>query len=146
VDVLDLAILALRVALVAVLYVFLLLVLRFSGRALQAEPNKRTAKAAGLRLVVVEAGGSNLTTGQVIDVSANPATLGRGEEAEVVIADAAISASHARVARTGRGWAISDLGSTNGTRVNDSGVTSPTALANGDVLALGSVRLKVIAR
>jgi len=61
-DLLDLAILALRLALVAVLYGFLVVVLRAAGRGL------RTARPAynAMHLIVLEPGSSALIAGQVI--------------------------------------------------------------------------------
>ena len=149
-DLLDLAILALRMALVAVLYAFLVVVLRAAGRGLQAaRPRLRRAPRGSspveLRLIVLEAGGSGLTAGQVIEAS-DGATLGRAERAELVVADSAVSAEHARVSRIGRDWVVLDLGSTNGTLVNDARVNGQTRLNHGDVLALGGVRFKVALR
>jgi pSer/pThr/pTyr-binding forkhead associated (FHA) protein len=46
----------------------------------------------------------------------------------------------------GRAWLVTDLGSTNGTRVNDVDVNASAPLADGDVLTLGGVRLQVRAR
>jgi hypothetical protein len=138
-DLLDLAIFALRVALVALLYVFLLIVLRAAGRGLQA------MQSLELRLIVLDAGASNLVPGQVIELS-DGATLGRAERAEMVVADSAVSAEHARVTRIGDDWIVSDLGSTNGTLVNDARVDGQARLKHGDVLSLGGVRLQVAAR
>jgi hypothetical protein len=152
VDLLDVVILTLRLLLVAVLYVFLLMVLRGAARGLRpvSRPSEPSApapvrNAAELQLLVLDAGSSALRSGQVIEV-ADGATLGRSARTEVVIADAAVSAEHARVFRVGRAWLISDLGSTNGTRVNESPVNGEMPLAPDDVLALGSVRLKVVGR
>jgi hypothetical protein len=149
-DLFDLAILALRIALVAMLYLFLLLVMRVAVRGLRTAPEAASAAPGSfgevrLTLSVVEAGGSSLTQGQVLEV-ANGAVLGRAERAEVVLTDMAVSAEHARLARVGRVWVVSDLGSTNGTRVNDVAVHGEMPLAHGDVLGLGNVRLKVVAR
>jgi hypothetical protein len=141
VDLLDLAILALRILLVALLYLFLGLVLRFASRSLRAEPAPRP----GLRLEVVDAGGAPLAPGDVIDV-ADGAVLGRTDRADLVVSDATVSVEHARVRRVGRVWVITDLGSTNGTHLNDSPVSGDTPLAAGDVVRLGNVRLKVLAR
>ena len=140
-DLLDLAILALRIALVALLYVFLGLVLRFAARSLRLEPAPRH----DLRLEVVDAGSTPLTPGDVIDVS-DGAVLGRTERADLVVNDATVSVEHARVRRIGRVWVITDLGSTNGTQINDLPVHRETPLAAGDVLRLGNVRLKVMPR
>jgi len=143
------AVLALRIALVAALYAFLLLVLRFSARGLQASSVPRASALAPqgrvLRLIVVEGGSSGLASGQVIDV-AEGATLGRTAAADVVVGDPSVSASHARLSRQGRTWTLSDLDSTNGTLVNGARVEAPVALLDGDVVGLGSVRLKVVAR
>jgi pSer/pThr/pTyr-binding forkhead associated (FHA) protein len=147
-DLLDLAILALRISLVAVLYAFLLVVLRAAGRWLQAARPLPAAEWPGsvgdLLLTVLDAGDSGLTVGQVIAIR-DAATLGRVERAELVVADSAVSAEHARVSRIGRDWVVLDLGSTNGTLVNNArvDVQTKTRLTDGDVLALGGVRLKV---
>jgi FHA domain len=147
VDVLDAAILGLRLALVAVLYAFLLLVVRSGWRRLQAAPPPLASTLAGLRLVVVDPGGSGFASGQVIDVF-DGARLGRAAPAEIVVADRSISATHVRFARHGRRqtWTVTDLGSTNGTLLNDARVDGPTPLVDGDVLVLGGVRFTVGAR
>jgi hypothetical protein len=149
VDLLDLAILALRIALVVVLYAFVVLVVRAAARGLNAAapaPAGDVAvrkSAASLRLMVLAEGSSELVAGEVLEV-ADGAVLGRAARAHVVVADATVSGEHARVARVGRAWVVSDLGSTNGTRVNDSPVDGERRLADGDILALGNVRLKVV--
>ena len=140
-DVLDLAILALRIVLVALLYLFLGLVLRFAARSLRHEPAARHE----LQLEVLDAGSTPLTPGDVIQI-ADGAIVGRTARADVVVNDATVSVEHARVRRVGRVWVVADLGSTNGTYLNESPVNGETPLAAGDVLRLGNVRLKVVAR
>ena len=144
-DLVDLVILALRIVMVALLYLFLVLVLRTAAGSLghSATHSRRSAPQA-LRLVVLEPGGSDLSAGQVMQLEA-AATLGRSEHADLVLADPAVSGEHARLERVGRAWVITDLGSTNGTRLNDARVDGRTPLTDGDVLALGTVRLQVLA-
>ncbi len=155
-DVLDVAILALRVALVAGLYVFLAMVMRGAVRGLRTAATRRmaepapaaplsAARAAGLQLVVLDTGSSALQPGEVVELP-DGAMLGRSTRAEVVLADSSVSAEHARVFRVGRAWVITDLGSTNGTRVNETPVNGEMPLAANDVLTLGSVRLQVVTR
>jgi pSer/pThr/pTyr-binding forkhead associated (FHA) protein len=84
-----------------------------------------------------------LPPGQVIEVS-DGATLGRAERASLVLADPAVSAEHARFALLEGEWIIADLGSTNGTLVNQALVRGEAALEPGDVVSLGNVRLKVV--
>jgi pSer/pThr/pTyr-binding forkhead associated (FHA) protein len=146
VDVLDLAILALRLLVVALLYVFLVIVLRTAARGLRPSATAAVRSAMPpLRLVVLEPGSSRLQAGQSVDVD-DGTTLGRAARADVVVADPSVSAEHARVTRVGRAWVVTDLGSTNGTRVNEAPVSGKTSLANGDVLEIGRVRLQVVAR
>jgi pSer/pThr/pTyr-binding forkhead associated (FHA) protein len=155
VDLLDLVIAALRLLLVAVLYGFLIVVVRVAARGLQVRPPgtdrgaqraalATTAPVTGLRLVVVAPGGAALRVGQVVEVG-DGVVLGRAERAGLVLADATVSSEHARVQRGGQGWLVADLGSTNGTRLNDTPLPQhgETPLASGDVLSLGNVKLRV---
>ena len=54
---------------------------------------------------------------------------------------ASVSRRHARIVITGAGATVEDLGSRNGTHVNDRAVTGPTPLADGDEVRLGTVRM-----
>jgi DNA-binding winged helix-turn-helix (wHTH) protein len=67
--------------------------------------------------------------------------LGRGMEASPRIAAVTVSRRHARLVVSAQGATIEDLGSKNGTYVRGLLVTGPTALADGDEIRLGSVRL-----
>lgn len=56
-----------------------------------------------------------------------------------------ISRHHSRFVKTETGtWLIEDLGSTNGTRLNQNLILSPQPIKNGDVVHLGSVYLKIM--
>ncbi|MBV9326997.1 MAG: FHA domain-containing protein [Chloroflexi bacterium] len=144
-DVVDLLIFALRLLLVALLYLFLFAVLRLAITGMHSSAHARPDPAQRLRLQVIEAGESTLSTGQTIEV-ADGSTLGRGDRADMPLGDTAISAEHAQVRREGRKWVVTDLGSTNGTRLNDKLVNGRASLKEGDVLALGTVRLQVLPR
>ncbi|MBE0477183.1 MAG: DUF3662 domain-containing protein [Coriobacteriia bacterium] len=66
--------------------------------------------------------------------------VGRLGECGICLADANASRKHAAFVRDGEGWAIEDLGSTNGTFVN--GVRSPRSrLRDGDVIQIGVTKL-----
>ncbi len=69
--------------------------------------------------------------------------LGRAVDASPRIAAVTVSRRHARILLSAQGATIEDLGSKNGTYVRGQLVTSPTALADGDEIRLGSVRLTV---
>lgn len=71
-------------------------------------------------------------------------TIGRGSECNVVINDASISRQHAQVLRQANGNYVQDLGSRNGTKVNDEPLDAPRLLQPGDIVCLGSIRLEYV--
>jgi pSer/pThr/pTyr-binding forkhead associated (FHA) protein len=66
-----------------------------------------------------------------------------GREGDVQLEDEEVSRRHARVWPGGDGLEIEDLGSRNGTFVNDRRITSATRLSAGDELRLGHTRIRV---
>jgi transcriptional regulator of acetoin/glycerol metabolism len=58
------------------------------------------------------------------------------------VPDPRMSSEHARLVHEGAGFAIDDLGSRNGTRVNGAYVLRRTALSDGDVIQCGQVLLR----
>lgn len=73
------------------------------------------------------------------------ATLGRGLDNRVVLADPSVSRHHAVLSREPGGWTIQDLDSTNGISVNDATVQR-APVSPGDVLRIGTVRMAISAR
>jgi pSer/pThr/pTyr-binding forkhead associated (FHA) protein len=66
----------------------------------------------------------------------NGATLGRGD-VEIQLDDPFASSRHAKITRQGRTLVITDLGSTNGTYLNDETLTGPQPLHTGDQIRIG---------
>jgi pSer/pThr/pTyr-binding forkhead associated (FHA) protein len=62
---------------------------------------------------------------------------GRGDEAEIHLEDPFASAQHARIFEQGGILAIEDLGSTNGTYLNEEPLRSPRPLHPGDRVRIG---------
>jgi hypothetical protein len=83
-----------------------------------------------------EAVDAGLQVGQAFVVT-SPATLGRAPGNTVVVPAQTVSLSHQRLVFRNGGWWIEDLGSTNGTFVNDQPVAGITRLAAGDVVGCG---------
>jgi pSer/pThr/pTyr-binding forkhead associated (FHA) protein len=67
--------------------------------------------------------------------------VGRSLECEIVISDPHISSKHIQINKTGHGFTISDLGSVNGTFVNDVKLLNPVQLRDGDQILLGITKL-----
>ncbi len=70
--------------------------------------------------------------------------VGRTPENSITIADDTISSHHARLSFYKGQWWVEDLGSRNGTRVNDIPVEVPLVVTHGDRIELGRVSLKFV--
>ncbi len=69
----------------------------------------------------------------------NGAVIGRALECDIVIASKSVSREHTRLYREGRRWFVEDMGSTNGTYLNDVRVVAATDIRDGDTLTVGDV-------
>jgi hypothetical protein len=146
---------ALQFGFLAVLYLFLLWISRSALRDLRRPPTAaRVASteipdATGLhpasqvaatggggepRLIVERAPGH--TPGMEYDVGGG-AVLGRGDQAEIRLDDPFASSRHARLVRQGGIVVLEDLGSTNGTYLNEELVSGPQPLHQGDRVRIG---------
>jgi hypothetical protein len=75
--------------------------------------------------------------GKTFELTRNELTIGRDNNNEIVINDAEVSRRHCRLLLQGDGYVIEDLGSTNGTFVNEQRVTGQRALHSGETLRVG---------
>jgi pSer/pThr/pTyr-binding forkhead associated (FHA) protein len=137
----DVIIFVIRLLLTVLLYVFLGAVLFVLWRDLRASTDVPAAiQERKARLVVLNAcDGLEPSTA----FSLQPfTTLGRSAANTFVVPDTFASAEHALVSWRGGQWWLEDLGSRNGTQINDVLVTAPTVLGAGDVISIGQVKLK----
>jgi hypothetical protein len=65
-------------------------------------------------------------------------TIGREQDCDLLIEDLTVSRMHARLERAADGWLLTDLGSTNGTRLNGWRIREPVPVRAGDRVAFGS--------
>jgi adenylate cyclase len=72
-------------------------------------------------------------------------TIGRGKDNDVVLSDHTVSRYHATLLKTREGYLLTDLGSFNGTKVNDRSIQS-ALLQHRDVVSIGMVRMVFLAR
>jgi hypothetical protein len=85
------------------------------------------------RLLVEHAAGHE--SGVAYDL-VNGATMGRGD-VEIQLDDPFASSRHAKITRQGRTLVLTDLGSTNGTYLNDEPLTGAQPLHPGDRIRIG---------
>ena len=72
-------------------------------------------------------------------------SIGRDASCDLAIADMTVSRMHARLERTPDGWLLTDLASTNGTRVNGWRVRDQVAVRAGDLVSFGDAKYSLSA-
>jgi pSer/pThr/pTyr-binding forkhead associated (FHA) protein len=103
--------------------------------------DEEPASAEGLTLRLETERGSRST----FQVTKTGATIGRGPESTIQLADLSVSRKHARIAyRQGAYW-LSDLGSMGGTWVDGTKLAAPRRVATGQTIDIGVCRLRVVA-
>jgi FHA domain len=145
---------ALKFGFLAVLYLFLLWVVRsatrdlarYDGTSAAAEPvdlpgpRRRERSTPDLRagvtprLQVVAAMGHE--PGTTFDVGEG-STFGRSDGADIRVDDPFASSAHARIFQRGEFMYLEDMGSTNGTYLNGRQVKSPERLKMADTIRIG---------
>ncbi len=73
----------------------------------------------------------------------DPAEIGRGDRCAIRLQDTYVSQVHARLYGKNGAWYVEDLGSTNGTLLNDRRVEAPVEVHAGDVLKIGKTVLEL---
>jgi hypothetical protein len=66
-------------------------------------------------------------------------SIGRDANCDLAISDMTVSRHHAQLERTEAGWLLSDLASTNGTRVNGWRVRGKVPVRAGDLVSFGNL-------
>ena len=117
------------------------------GRARQAQANRQPRPAkpprAGRgspRLLVVTAGALKGTS---LDLAQQQITLGRANDATLVLNDDYASSRHARIYPQDGQWIVEDLGSTNGTYLDRQKVTRPMPVPLGVPIRIGKTVLEL---
>ncbi len=106
-----------------------------------AKPAKpQRARRGQPRVLVVTAGSLKGTT---INLSEQQITLGRANDATLVLNDDYASSRHARIFPQDGQWIVEDLGSTNGTYLDRQKVTRPTPVPAGVPIRIGKTVLEL---
>ena len=150
-----------RVAFLAVLWLFVIAAIgvvrtdllggpatssrRSRARQAQAARQPRPARPqrAGRgspRFLVVTAGALKGTS---LDLAQQQITLGRANDATLVLNDDYASSRHARIFPQDGQWIVEDLGSTNGTYLDRQKVTRPTPVPLGVPIRIGKTVLEL---
>jgi FHA domain len=112
-------------------------------RARTPEPRRRSPRrqrrGAPSKLVVLDEGGGLSGTHRL----AGTIQIGRASSCQIRPNDTYVSQVHARISNRNGSWVVEDLGSTNGTYLNQRKVTVPTEVTPGDRIRVGKTILEV---
>ena len=157
----ELSLTIIRVAFLAVLWLFVIAAIgvvrtdllsgvsatarRGRGRPAQpprpARPARPPRSGRGSpRVLVVTAGALKGTS---LDLAQQQITLGRANDATLVLNDDYASSRHARIFPQDGQWIVEDLGSTNGTYLDRQKVTRPTPVPLGVPIRIGKTVLEL---
>lgn len=156
----ELAIILIRLGLLALLWLFVFAALRVirldvygprvpkaaraqakrDHRPAPAPPKPKPSKGKLPRHLVITAGALQ---GQTIELADAPVTIGRAPESTLVLTDDYASSHHARLIPRDGQWLVEDLGSTNGTYLDKTKVTRPTPVPPGAKVRIGKTVLEL---
>ncbi len=75
------------------------------------------------------------------DINQNEMKVGKGPQNDIVLSDASVSGVHAMISFEDGVYKVSDLGSRNGTLLNDARITEPRPIQHGDLIKMGHCAL-----
>jgi hypothetical protein len=104
-------------------------------------PTVAAAPAGGVTLRLESERGPRST----FEVTKSGATIGRGPESTIQLADLSVSRKHAKITYKQGAYWLSDLGSMGGTWINGTKLAAPRRVATGQTIDIGLCRLTVVA-
>jgi hypothetical protein len=135
--------LILRIAGALLLLSFLGAIVYFIYRDIQlaSSPDVRPAKPKGL-LRAISSDSNPALEGHEYSLSIVNG-IGRAPENLIVLEDEFTSSRHALIMWSDEKWLVEDLGSRNGTLLNDLPLESQTVIVAGDILTVGRTKFKL---
>lgn len=97
----------------------------------EAQPSGEKSKTVAYGVLV------DIKTKKPIYLKKQDVLIGRGEDADIRIMSQTVSSHHARIYKTSRGWALSDLDSHNGTKLNGRFLTQSRLIFDEDMITFG---------
>jgi pSer/pThr/pTyr-binding forkhead associated (FHA) protein len=134
----NLALLLLKWFLLILLYVFLIVTVFVVYKELK-EPSSGSAKAksatsSSAKIVILKSPGEKIGETFFLD---NQIVIGRSSESDIEISDTSVSHQHASILRDGKTYKLEDLGSKNGTYLNQRRIAKAARLKHGDIIEVG---------
>ena len=77
----------------------------------------------------------------VLRLQNQPVFVGRSSENQIVVRDERVSRRHASITPSAEGWSVADLGSRNGTQIDEVSIAAPHNLQEGETIGVGGCRI-----
>ena len=139
-DLPGILLLSLRFLLAICLYLFLAWALRIIWQDLRQSKTASLKQAISPLQLTIEPG----LDGAPIHFLTNPENiLGRSSNCDISVTDETVSSQHARFFYEHKQWWLQDLGSSNGTFLNDLPLEQPAVLADHDLLRFGRITAEI---
>lgn len=139
----------LKIALLLLLYFFVWRAVRavvldlYGPRERRPRAAERARRPKGKRLpskvVLLDERGKRVSSHRL----SGTVQIGRATQCDIRPDDTYVSQLHAKISNRNNSWVVEDLGSTNGTYLNQRKVTAPTAISAGDRIRVGKTVLEV---
>ena len=127
--------LILRILLAVVLYLFLFFALYAIWRDLQLQIKLATSQ----KVPPIKLKGDSPKAKQYLSHNQTEIMIGRLSDCEVVAPDNTVSSRHASLSFHHKQWWVKDLGSKNGTYLNNQRITAPTVIMTDDHIRCGNL-------
>jgi len=131
--------LTLRIALAITLYAFVISALLVLWRDLRRQSKGVIPSVVPTIKITTREDG----TSESYEYTLSEVTIGRDPNSSCQLDDNSISAQHARLTYQQTQWWVEDLGSTNGTFLNQEPVTTPQVITSGDKLRCGRIVFQI---
>jgi diguanylate cyclase (GGDEF)-like protein len=118
--------------------------MRHDQETIVTDVTKRPPKPATSDCLVVIYAKDKNQQGRRYLLEAGPLRIGRMPDNEVMLEDDGVSRRHARIEPRGPHWFVMDVGSRNGTLLNERELEGEAQLANGDRIKIGSTIFKYL--
>ncbi len=138
----EILLLSLRLLLALLLYAFLSALLLLLWRDLRRSAGREVSPRQETHLVVMVSGENGPEPGTIFPLR-EVTSLGRAPVNTIVLPDPFVSSRHALIVWREGYWWLEDLGSKNGTTLNDEPVSRPTIVDAGDLIGIGRVVLRM---
>ena len=109
-----------------------------SGQRGAPGPVRRKGKAPG-QILVFDDKGKKVKAVKLLGT----VQIGRADACHIKLPDTYVSQFHARIFPQDGSWFVEDLGSTNGTFLNQRKVTAPSEVRSGDQVRIGTTTLEL---